>query len=207
MPKVWLLIAAFFCTTWTIQAVTVDMPLFAYDTGFDELLTGKLLTGTTAGMVVACLISGKCSDFAAARAKNKAASRILVLMVGPLLIVASVAALKLLDVSDFMMLYVINFLFSFGGSWGLGSFYCILPEFFSGDKLAAVTGFAGGIGDAGMPLAPLVVGVIFGVRGMWDVGWMCCGVIAVISFIAAVALITFVSGKEKKEHGESGVQG
>ena len=74
--------------------------------------------------------------------------------------------LILLDLTSVGLFYATAFIFSFGGSWGLGTFYSILPEIFDEDRLPIITGLAGGAGDMGMPLAPLLVGVVFGARGM-----------------------------------------
>jgi hypothetical protein len=52
-----------------------------------------------------------------------------------------------------------------------------------------VTGISGGVGDAGMPAAPLVVGVLFGIRGFWGIGWGSCAAVAAVSLIAASLLM------------------
>ena len=44
-------------------------------------------------------------------------------------------------------------------------------------------------GDMGMPAAPLLVGVIFGARGMWHLGWAVCIAIAALSLVACVLLL------------------
>ncbi|MDO4545420.1 MAG: MFS transporter, partial [Bacillota bacterium] len=165
MPVVWLLIIAFISTTFVIQAITVDMPLFSQWLGYDDMETGKITTAVTIGLLASCLVSGKISDMVALRMKSKAAARILVLAVGPVIIILSSLLLILADLSSFGLFYFATLLFSFGGSWGLGTFYAILPELFDNDTLPLVTGFAGGAGDLGMPAAPLLVGVIFGAKG------------------------------------------
>ena len=80
-------------------------------------------------------------------------------------------------------------LFSFGGSWGLGVFYSILPDVFDRHTLSTATGLIGGFGDLMMPIAPTVVGVVFGVRGLWTLGWGSCAVLAVIGTAACAVLI------------------
>ena len=189
MPVIWLLIIAFISTTFVIQAITVDMPLFSEYLGYNETETGTINTAVTIGLLAACLVSGKISDMVALRMSNKGRARILVMAVGPIIIAISSLMLIVLDLTSFGLFYATALLFSFGGSWGLGTFYSILPEIFDEDKLPIVTGLAGGAGDLGMPAAPLLVGVIFGARGMWHLGWAVCIVIAALSLLACILLL------------------
>ena len=189
MPVVWLLIIGFISTTFVIQAITVDMPLFSEWLGYNETETARVTTAVTFGLLASCLISGKISDMVAARMRNKSRARIIVMAVGPLIIILSSLMLITLDLSSLGLFSVTAFLFSFGGSWGLGTFYSILPEIFDDDTLPIVTGLSGGAGDMGMPAAPLLVGVIFGARGMWHMGWAVCIVIAILSLLACFVLL------------------
>lgn len=189
MPVIWLLIIAFISTTFVIQAITVDMPLFSEYLGYNETETGTINTAVTIGLLAACLVSGKISDMVALRMSNKGRARILVMAVGPIIIAISSLMLIVLDLTSFGLFYATALFFSFGGSWGLGTFYSILPEIFDEDKLPIVTGLAGGAGDLGMPAAPLLVGVIFGARGMWHLGWAVCIVIAALSLLACILLL------------------
>lgn len=189
MPVVWLLIPAFISTTFVIQAITVDLPLFSQWLGYDELESGKINTAVTIGLLAACLVSGQISDMVARRMSNKGRARILVMAVGPILIIIASLMLILLDLTNFGLFYATAFIFSFGGSWGLGTFYSILPEIFDEERLPIITGLAGGAGDMGMPLAPLLVGVVFGARGMWHLGWSVCIVISLLSILACFLLL------------------
>lgn len=189
MPVVWLLILAFISTTFVIQAITVDLPLFSQWLGYDELASGKINTAVTIGLLAACLVSGQISDMVARRMSNKGRARILVMAVGPILIIVASLMLILLDLTSFGLFYATAFIFSFGGSWGLGTFYSILPEIFDEERLPIITGLAGGAGDMGMPLAPLLVGVVFGARGMWHLGWFVCIVISLLSILACFLLL------------------
>ena len=125
----------------------------------------------------------------ARRMSNKGRARILVMAVGPILIIIASLMLILLDLTNFGLFYATAFIFSFGGSWGLGTFYSILPEIFDEERLPIITGLAGGAGDMGMPLAPLLVGVVFGARGMWHLGWSVCIVISLLSILACFLLL------------------
>lgn len=188
-PTVWLLVIAFFSTTFVLQAITVDMPIFSKYLGFTESETGKALTAVTIGIFAASMLSGKISDLLAAKSVSRAKARIKVLLFGPMLIVLSVLALFILDVKTLGVFFVWILLVSFGAAWGLGTFYSILPEIFDEKTLPVVTGFAGGVGDMGMPLAPLVVGVWFGFKGLWNFGWSSCSVVAILSVVACIILL------------------
>lgn len=188
-PAVWLLVIAFIATTWAVQSISVDMPLFSSYLGYGELESGKIMSAITVGIVAACIISGKASDFFAYSAKNKGVARIAIYMLGCIIMIFSVAMLLILDLSSFLIFYIAVLLFSFGASWGLGAFYCILPELFDEDILPVVTGFIGGFGDAGMTIGPIFVGIIFGVRGYWSIGWSLCIIVALFSLVACIFLI------------------
>lgn len=188
-PIVWLLIIGFISTTFVIQAITVDMPLFSAFLGYNESETATINTAVTIGLLAACLVSGKISDIVALRMLNKAKARILVMAIGPVIIILSSLMLILLDLTSIGLFYAAALLFSFGGSWGMGAFYAILPELFDENQLPIITGLAGGAGDMGMPAAPLLVGVIFGARGMWHLGWSVCIIIAVLSLVACILLL------------------
>lgn len=188
-PLVWLLVISFIATTWSVQAISVDMSLFGAALGYGDLETGKLMSAITIGIIAACMVSGKLSDFLAARSRNKAAARIWALAVGCIVIIVSVAVLLMADLSGFAVFYGLVLFFSFGAAWGLGSFYCILPELFEEDTVPVATGFIGGCGDVGMTLGPVGVGILCGVRGYWGLGWGLCAAIALASLISCIIMI------------------
>lgn len=188
-PVVWLLVLAFISTTWSVQAISIDMPLFSSYLGYGEMETGKILSAITIGIISACVISGKASDFLAARMENKGVARVMVYSIGCIIIVLSVVMLISLDLNNFMTFYIAVLVFSFGSSWGLGAFYSILPELFDGDALPVATGFIGGCGDLGMTLAPIVVGILLGIKGYWNIGWAVCAVVALISVFSCLLIL------------------
>lgn len=190
-PIMWLLVLGFISTTWSVQAISVDMPLFAAHLGFDEIDTGKIMSAVTIGILSACIVSGNISDFASQKSERKADSRIAVFSIGCLIVAISVAVLLISNLNDFIIFYIAVFLFSFGAAWGLGSFYSILPEIFNGETLPVATGIIGGCGDIGMVIAPAVVGVIFGAKGLWSMAWGICALIAVLSFSACLMVMKF----------------
>ena len=194
-PVLWLLALSFFATTWGVQAITVDWAIYGEWLGYDELSLGKVMSAVTAGMILSCVFSGKTSDFFSFGSEKKGQRRLFVLMAGHLLIIVSVCFLIFGDMKNFNLFYAATFLFAFSCSWGLGAFYAILPEIYDEKKVPVVTGVAGGVGDMGMPLAPMVVGVYFGLKGLWDVGWVSCAVIACLGFIAGIALLFILRKK------------
>lgn len=197
-PLVWLLVISFIATTWSVQAISVDMSLFGTALGYGDLETGKLMSAMTIGIIAACIVSGKLSDFLAAKPRNKAAARVCALAVGCIVMIASVAALLLADLSEFTVFYGLVLFFSFGAAWGLGSFYCILPELFDEETVPVATGFIGGCGDVGMTLGPVGVGILCGVRGYWELGWGLCAIIAAASLAACMAIIKITMRRNER---------
>ena len=200
-PKVYCLILCFVPTTFAVQAISVDLPLYGSFLGYSELQNGSLGTAVTIGMVVSCLISGKCSDYFAAKSRNKAAARVGVIMVGCAIIVASIAVLLLSKEGNFSVLYGAVLFFSFGASWGLGVFYSILPDVFDTETLQIATGFIGGFGDMMMPIAPFIVGVLFGIKGLWVAGWGVCAVMAALGLAAGFILVGLLKKQQSANNG------
>lgn len=141
---VWLLVVLFFSTTFVLEAITVDMPMFSSYLGFTESETGKALIAVTIGILTACMLSGKVSDLSASNSVSRAKARIRVLLFGPVLIVLSIILLFVLDVTSLDIFFFGVVLVSFGAAWGLGSFYSMLPDIFHEQTLPIVTGFIGG---------------------------------------------------------------
>lgn len=197
LPKVYCLILGFIPTTFVVQAISSDLSLYGGFLGYTESQIGSLGTAATIGMVAACLVSGRCSDFFAGRLRNRGAARVGVMLAGCALTVVTVAFLLVAASQSYGVFYAAVLLFSFAGSWGLGVFYSILPDAFDERTLSTATGFIGGFGDLMMPIAPTVVGVIFGVRGLWTLGWGSCAVLAVIGAAACLVLM----GILRKEAG------
>lgn len=197
-PLVWLLVAGFIATTWSVQAISVDMPLFGADLGYGDLENGKILSAISVGIVLASLVSGKLSDLWAARRRNKAAARTAVFAAGCVIMVAAVAALLTLDLTRFGVFYGVVLFFSFGAAWGLGAFYCILPELFDEETSSVATGLIGGFGDIGMTLGPVAAGILCGARGLWNLGWGLCALVAAVSLLACGGIIGMTKKSEQK---------
>ena len=194
-PVLWLLALSFFATMWGVQAITVDWALFGEWLGYDALALSKIMSAVTLGIASSCILSGKTSDFFAKAAAKKSLARVAVLMAGHALTLASVCFLLFADLGNFTLFYAATFLFTFSVSWGLGAFYCILPEIYDARTVPLATGFTGGLADMGMPAAPMVVGVFFGLRGLWGLGWASCAAAAAISFLAGLSLLVILRGR------------
>jgi MFS family permease len=189
MPLTWILILVFVAYTWVIQVINVNMPIFVETIGYSPINIGKVMTAASIGMIISSIISGSLSDNMACRSESKVLARTIVILFGAVIIIVASILLVVLDLKSFKTLYSIVFLFSFGGAWGLGAFWSIVSELFEGEALSVVTGFTGGAADLSMPLAPIVVGVIFGARGLWDMAWLSCMLMGLISGLAGVYLI------------------
>ncbi|HZK02033.1 MAG TPA: hypothetical protein VFC96_04135, partial [Anaerovoracaceae bacterium] len=104
--------------------------------------------------------------------------------------------LFIINKENFMFFYAAMLLLSFTGAWGLGSFYCILPELMEKSMVEYATGFIGGIADIAMPVGPFVVGVIFGVKGLWMGAWLTCISVCIVSIIGSLLLIVRIRSRE-----------
>jgi len=189
LPEVWLLVGCFLSTIWMIQVLSVDLPLFGDFLGYDASTIGLLMTSLSFGIFAAAIISGRASDMVAIRSTSSLGGRLKVFLVGPALTVVSILLVMAVDLQNPWLFYSTVLLLSFGSSWGIGSFWCMLPELLEGKALDYSTGFIGGIADIGMPLGPLIFGVFFGVRGLWTLGWVSCIIICLVSVFSCLLLI------------------
>ncbi len=197
MPEIWLLIVGLLGCTWSMQAVAADMPLFGEYIGYSVEDTGKIMTSTAIGTIIASLISGKVSDYYALRNTNKPASRIKIMMLSSIITLVSSLLIIVLDLRNFHIFYLLVLLLSFGGAWGLGAFYSIFPELFRDGMLEIAPGFSGGIADISVPLSPFVVGIVFGSKGNWGLGWLSCTIMSILSLLACIVLLIRIRNKRK----------
>ncbi len=197
MPETWLLIIGLLGSTWSIQAVAADMPIFGEYIGYSVEDIGKIMASTAIGTIIASLVSGKASDYYALNKINKSASRVKIMMLSSMITLISSLLLITLDLKNFNLFYALVLLLSFGGAWGLGSFYSILPELFSDEMMKIAPGFSGGIADISVPLSPFIVGIVFGSRGKWGLAWMSCSIMSMLSLLACVILLIRIKNKKK----------
>lgn len=194
--KVWGLIICLFSTIWMVQVLSVDLPLYGGHLQYGAEEIGLSMTSLSIGIFIACVVSGKASDYFAGRSKNPAVSRLMVFSFGPILTILSIILILMVDKSNFMLFYATVLLLSFASAWGLGSFYCILPELLDKRMIDYATGFIGGIGDVGMPVGPLVFGVWLGVKGFWGAAWVACILVSLVSLLGSLLLIAKIRGRK-----------
>lgn len=188
----WFLVLAFLPTVWTIQAIWSDMIPFGQSLGYNEPQMGKIMSISAAAILAASLASGKASDFCASRAVHRLKARVWVFSAGAALIVLGVAVLFLLELKPpaLSAFNALVFLLSFGAAWGLGSFYCIIPEAFRGDgQVSAANGFIGGIADMAMPVSPVVMAVLGIERGQWNLAWFSCVLVCCVGFFFSLKIL------------------
>lgn len=183
----WLLVIAFLPTVWTIQAIWADMVPFGMGIGYSETETGSVMGLSAVAIVVASVLSGKTSDFFARRSKNKLHGRVAVFSAGMLMIIAGVVIMTMMRIAppNITSFNFVVFLLSFGAAWGLGSFYCTFPEFFTENQATVANGFIGGIADMAMPLSPIVMAFLGIKMNLWNLAWLSCVAVAVVGLLSA----------------------
>ena len=80
-------------------------------------------------------------------------------------------------------------LLSFGAAWGLGSFYCIIPEIYAEEQVTVANGLVGGIADMAMPLSPIVMAVVGIGMNRWNLAWFSCVAVCLVGLWAAYKII------------------
>jgi len=185
----WLLILCFISTIWMVQVLSVDLPLYAKEFHDNPSLIGLIMSSLSIGIFTACIISGKISDWSAKKINNPAVARLVTYSISPFLTIFSIVLILIIDKSNFIVFYVAILIVSFFSSWGLGSFYSILPEIMTRNQVTYSTGFIGGIADIGMPIGPLIFGVLLGANGLWDLAWITCILISLISLVCCLIMI------------------
>lgn len=194
-PGIWALIVCLFSTIWMVQVLSVDLPLYGSALQYDAEAVGLFMSSLAVGIFLACVISGRISDYFSQKSKDPATARLIVFSIGPVLSILSILLLLVIDKSSFPLFYSAILLLSFSSAWGLGAFYCILPEIMEPRKVEYATGLIGGIADIGMPVGPLLFGVVFGVKGLWTGAWISCIAVCLISAFASIAFVQRMRSK------------
>jgi MFS family permease len=203
LRRIALLSGSFFVATFVVQGITVDLSLFAKALDFDALQIAGISLGVTIAMIFGCISAGRCSDICAKRGGHKATARLYVLLAGQALILVSVPLLIFSKPGNMAFLLAAACLNTFAASWSLSAFYPVIPDLFDADWIAKATGICGGVGDLGMPVAPLLIGVLFGVKGRWGIGWGTCLIVGTISFVATLLLIASLSRERSSAYKAS----
>lgn len=187
----WMLVLALLGNTWITQAVTVDMSVYSSFLKFSYAQTGNLMLLISIVTVVASILAGAVSDYIASKAKDKLKSRVVVLSFG--YVVAAIAAvfLPVFGGMGFSYTAVAASAMMVGTAWAQGVYWAIPSELYDQEDHVIVTSICSGASNIVNPIAPMVVGVILGTRGLWNIGWLTCTVMAVFSLIAVLLIPRF----------------
>lgn len=184
----WALVFALLANTWIAQAVTVDMSIYSSHLGYSYSQTGTLMLIISIVTVIASITGGAVSDFFAARTENKVASRVNVLSYGYTVGGIACIMLPLIANKGFFFTVVAASLMMLGTSWAQGVYWAIPSEIYEAGDNVIVTSICSGASNLVNPVAPMIVGVILGTKGLWQIGWITCAIMAAFSMISALII-------------------
>lgn len=184
----WMLVFALLANTWIAQAVTVDMSIYSSHLGYSYSQTGTLMLIISIVTVIASITGGAVSDFFAARAANKVASRVNVLSYGYAVAAIACVLLPFIANKGFAFTVLAASVMMLGTSWAQGVYWAIPSELYEAGDNVIVTSICSGASNLVNPVAPMIVGVILGTRGLWQIAWITCAVMAIFSMISALAI-------------------
>lgn len=187
----WMLIFTLLANTWVAQAVTVDMSIFSSYLGYSYNQTGTLMLIISIVTIAASISGGVVSDFFALKAANKVTSRVKVLSYGYAIATVACVALPLIAGKGFFFTVLAAATMMFGTSWAQGVYWAIPSELYEAEDNVIVTSICSGASNLVNPVAPMVVGVILGTKGLWQIGWMTCAVMSIFSMMAALTIPKF----------------
>lgn len=186
--KIWLLVASLLANTWIAQAVTVDMSVYSSFLNYSYAQTGNLMLLISIVTVISSILAGGVSDYFASKADDILKSRIRVLSGGYVVAAAAAAVLPVVAGRGFVFTAAASSLMMVGISWAQGVYWSIPGELYNVRDHVVVTSICSGASNIVNPIAPMVVGVILGTRGMWHIGWLTCSVMALLSLTAVLFL-------------------
>lgn len=184
----WILVFALLANTWIAQAITVDMSIYSSYLGYSYGQTGTLMLIISIVTVIASIVGGAVSDFFAARSTNKVLSRAKVLSYGYAIAAIACVLLPIIAKKGFIFTILAASLMMLGTSWAQGVYWAIPSALYKAEDNVIVTSICSGASNLVNPVAPMVVGVILGTRGLWQIGWVTCAIMAVFSMIATLAI-------------------
>ena len=188
MPATWFLILALTANTWVTQSVTVDMSVFTAGMGFGYSERGSLMLWVSIITVGSSIAAGAVSDYFAAKSDKPLNARIAVMSIGYVLSFAASMFIVRSAGSGFVPLALTTCTMIFGASWAGGVFWSLPRLVYGSDDQVMGTAFCSGASNIPNPIAPLVVGVVLGGRGLWQLGWGTCAVISLLSLASLFAL-------------------
>ena len=196
-PITWILITALIANTWVTQAITVDMSVYASNMHYPSEKIGNLMLVISVMTVVASILAGGVSDWAASRSKNTVKARSLIMALGHALSALGAAVLPFAARIGFVPMLLSSCIMMFGTSWACGVFWALPVEVYSAEDHVSGTAFCSGASNVPNPIATMVVGVLLGSNGHWTAGWMTCAIVSLFSMAASILL----SGSRKKKEG------
>ncbi len=188
-PITWALIFALVGSTWISQAITVDMPVYMTNIGYDLEESGNLMLIMSVVTIVASILSGYISDVVANKSENKVRARTIIMGSGYILSILTGFFLPLVSNMGFVSISLAAAGLMFGASWVTGSFWAIPSLVYSKEDNVAGTAFCSGASNIPNPIAPFVVGVMLGSNGMWTLGWHTCAITSIISVLACLIIV------------------
>lgn len=196
MPVTWLLVVGFIANTWITQAVNVDMPVYSAYLGYEYGETGRFMALLSLVTVTSSVLSGGISDRIAARSANKLRARCIVMGCGYAVSIAASLLLPDLARSGIGPFMAAACVMMFGAAWAGGIFWALPSDAYPEDCIVAGTSFCSSASNIPNPIAPMVVGILLGGRGLWRVAWYSCALLAAISLLA-ILLLSARRGKNK----------
>ena len=193
---IWILVAALLANTWVAQAVTVDMSVYSSSLNYSYAQTGNLMLLISIVTVISSIAAGGVSDYFASKADDILKSRVRVLSAGYIVAAAAAAVLPAVAGRGFVFTAMAASLMMIGISWAQGVYWAIPGELYGARDHVAVTSICSGASNIVNPIAPMIVGVVLGANGMWQIGWLTCSIMALFSLAAAL----FIPGLGIKDY-------
>lgn len=187
-PVTWLLIFSLVANTWVVQAVTVDLSVYASWLGYDYAQTGGMMMAVSVVTVIASTLAGIVSDRAAAMGGSPLRSRCRVQGAGYVVCIAAALLLPFGAGRGIGALAVLACAMMFGASWAGGVFWALPSEVYRGDEVVEGTAFCSSASNVPNPAAPMVIGVLLGSNGHWTAGWLTCAAMAAMSLAVTLAI-------------------
>lgn len=200
-PLTWLMVLSLVANVWISQAVNVDLSVYTSDLGYSYGQRGTLMLVVSAMTVLSSVTAGFVSDALAARSDNRIRTRCIVLMSGYVLSALTAVALPYVAGLSFGAVTLCSSAMMFGASWAGGVFWAIPDEIYSPDDLVSGVAFCSGASGIPNPIAPLVVGVMLGTAGSWNLGWLTCCAVSIVSLISTLAIPRINERKTGRDGG------
>lgn len=197
MPATWMLVLTLLACNWVTQAITVDMSVYSSHIGYDYGQTGNMMLLISSASVVFSILGGFVSDRAAARSQNAVYARCVTLAAGYIVSIIASALLPSLAKSGYLGMTAASVCMMAGAAWVQGGFWAIPTEIYSRRDNIVATAICSGASSIVNPIAPIVTGVVLGMRGMWSAAWLTCAFISALSVGATILLSRFRCCGEK----------